>query len=102
MNIVTIKGYSYGILDADEFIAQGTTPGAIMSIAEHLSANSHPLLAADLRNTAHSVSHRTGQSLQVPGALTESRRRPRSKVGKPRAHNDNRAHYGQPRNRRAA
>lgn len=62
------------ILTAQEFIAQGTSAGAIMSIA---SVN--PLLRRQLEATAQQVADRTGQTLQIPGALTHdrnSRRRP--------------------------
>lgn len=105
MNIITIAGYNYGVLDADEFIAQGTTAGAIMSIAEHLSAGGRdhvpqPLLAAEVRNVARLVADRTGQSLHVPGSTTDARLAERRRR---RAANDNRSrHSGAPRNRRVA
>ena len=57
------------ILSADEFIAQGTTAGAIMSIAAV-----NPRYAEQLRTIASDVARRTGQTLQIPGALTEKRR----------------------------
>lgn len=85
------------ILTAREFIAQGTSAGAIMSIAESLdapTADRPPLraLSKRVRRIAHEVADITGQSLQIPGAVTEARIRARR-----RAHNDNRR-----ANRRAA
>lgn len=60
---------SSSILTANEFIAQGTTAGAIMSIAAlHRGA-----VADELRNTARTVAAITGQSLQIPGAVTAER-----------------------------
>lgn len=56
------------ILTAQEFIDQGTTAGAIMSIA---SAN--PAKRTALEKVARDVSRQTGQTLQIPGALTASR-----------------------------
>jgi hypothetical protein len=67
------------ILTAQEFIDQGTTAGAIMSIA---SAN--PAKRAALEKVARQVADRTGQTLQIPGALTASRNERR------RPSNDNR------------
>lgn len=76
------------ILTASEFIAQGTTAGAIMSIAAHLDAGGEHipdrLTARAVRAVAHEVAELTGQSLQIPGAVTEARQRARW------AHNDNR------------
>ncbi|RUM98984.1 hypothetical protein EET67_04910 [Pseudaminobacter arsenicus] len=107
---ITIDGYNHAVLTADEFIAQGTAPGAIMSIAEHLSASGHdhvpqPLLAAEVRSVAREVAYRTGQSLQVPGSAVNARQFASYK----RRHamkgaNDNRSAkaHGKPRNRRAA
>lgn len=73
------------ILSAAEFIAQGTTPGAIMSISAHLDAGGEHvpdrLTARAVRAVAHEVAELTGQSLQIPGAVNDARRR---------AHNDNR------------
>lgn len=73
------------ILSAAEFIAQGTTAGAIMSIAAHLDAGGEHvpdrLTARAVRAVAHEVAELTGQSLQIPGAVNDARRR---------AHNDNR------------
>ena len=65
------------ILTADEFIAQGTTAGAIMSIAAV-----NPRHAEQLRTIARQVANRTGQTLQIPGELTTARQR--------RGDNDNR------------
>jgi len=67
------------ILTAQEFIDQGTTAGAIMSIA---SAN--PAKRAALEKVARDVSRQTGQTLQIPGALTAARnerRRPSNDNG---------------------
>lgn len=80
----TIDGYKHAVLTADEFIAQGTAPGAIMSIGEHLSSAGQPLLAAEVRSVAREVAHITGQSLQIPGAVNDARMAAR------RPHNDNR------------
>lgn len=86
------------ILSAAEFIAQGTTAGAIMSIAAHLeSSGEHVpdrLTARAVRAVAHEVAEITGQSLQIPGAVTEARQRARW------AENDNRR--SKPRKGRAA
>lgn len=100
---ITIAGYNHAVLTADEFIAQGTAPGAIMSIAEHLSHAGYdhlpqPLLAAEVRSVAREVARITGQRLAVPGAVNDARmaaRRPRKGAndnarravahGKPRA-----------------
>jgi hypothetical protein len=91
--IHTIAGYNHAVLTADEFQAQGTTAGAIMSIAEHLSAHGQPILAATVRDVARDVAHATGQSLAVPGAVNDARMQAR------RAANDNRhgKTYGKPR-----
>lgn len=63
------------ILTADEFIAQGTSAGAIMSIAV-----ANPAARGEIERVAKEVARRTGQSLQIPGAVTAareaSRRRP--------------------------
>lgn len=67
------------ILTADEFIAQGTSAGAIMSIAA-----SNEAARAKLEAVAREVAARTGQSLNIPGAVTASREAAR------RAANDNR------------
>lgn len=67
------------ILTAQEFIAQGTSAGAIMSIA---AAN--PQYGDKIREVAMEVSRITGQSPQIPGAVTASREAAR------RAANDNR------------
>lgn len=67
------------ILTAQEFIAQGTSAGAIMSIA---AAN--PAARPRLEAVAREVAARTGQSLNIPGAITAAREAAR------RAANDNR------------
>ncbi|MFC3206826.1 hypothetical protein [Aquamicrobium soli] len=87
---ITIAGYKHAVLTADEFIAQGTAPGAIMSIGEHLSTVGQPLLAAEVRSVAREVAHITGQRLAVPGAVNDARlaaRKPR--MGAPKHANDN-------------
>lgn len=56
------------ILTADEFIAQGTTAGAIMSIAV-----ANPAARTELEDIAWLVSQKTGQSLQIPGSVNEAR-----------------------------
>lgn len=73
------------ILTAQEFIAQGTSAGAIMSIAAANEA-----ARTKLEAVAREVAARTGQSLNIPGAVTAAREAAR------RAANDNR------RGRRAA
>ena len=73
------------ILTAQEFIAQGTSAGAIMSIAAANEA-----ARTKLEAIAREVATRTGQSAQIPGAVTAAREAAR------RAANDNR------RGRRAA
>lgn len=84
---------NYPILSAAEFIAQGTTAGAIMSIGDALASakDGHVqqhVLASRVRQIAHEVAALTGQSLQIPAAITNarflSRQRPK------RAANDNR------------
>ena len=67
------------ILTAQEFIAQGTSAGAIMSIA---AAN--PEARTKLEAVAREVAQITGQSLNIPGAITAAREAAR------RAANDNR------------
>lgn len=67
------------ILNAQEFIAQGTSAGVIMSIA---AAN--PAARPRLEAVASEVAARTGQSLNIPGAITAAREAAR------RAANDNR------------
>lgn len=67
------------ILTAQEFIAQGTSAGAIMSIA---AAN--PAVRTQLEAVAREVAYVTGQSLNIPGAVTAAREAAR------RAANDNR------------
>ena len=82
------------ILTAEQFIAQGTTAGAIMSIAAHLEHRSDDhvpdrLTAAKVRTVAHEVAAITSQSLAIPGAATEARQRARWSSGKKPASNDN-------------
>lgn len=67
------------ILTAHEFIAQGTSAGAIMSIA---AAN--PAARQQIEAIARTVAAFTGQSMQIPGAVTAARESAR------RADNDNR------------
>ena len=90
----------YPILTAAEFIAQGTTAGAIMSIAETLASGNdghvpQHVLAEGVRCVAREVAAITGQTLHIPAAVTNARftsRRPK------RANNDNHRNRG----RRAA
>ena len=73
------------ILTADEFIAQGTTAGAIMSIALV-----NPEYRGALQHIARQVADRTGQTLQIPGALTQARAEGRRPTGeRRRPANDN-------------
>jgi hypothetical protein len=95
---ITIAGYNHAVLTADEFQAQGTTAGAIMSIAEHLSAHGQPILAATVREVAREVARITGQRLAVPGAEYNAREFARYKRRHaPKAHNDNARQHGKPR-----
>lgn len=55
-------------LSAREFIAQGTSAGAVLSIA-----NSNPDLRSSLRQVAAEIHDITGQPLAIPGALTIER-----------------------------
>lgn len=99
--IHTIAGYNHAVLTADEFIEQGTAPGAIMSIAEHLSAYGQPILAATVLDVARDVAHATGQTLAVPGAEYNAREFARYKRRHaPKQHNganDNARQHGKPR-----
>ncbi len=70
------------IFTAREFIAQGTTAGAIMSIA---AAQTMPGARAKVEAVAREVAAITGQSLQIPGALTKARESRRQRPA-----NDNR------------
>lgn len=87
----------YPILSAAEFIAQGTTAGAIMSIAESLESRNEghvpqPFLAARVRRVAEEVAALTGQTLQIPAALTNARQFARYKAAgkrRKRPANDN-------------
>lgn len=88
------------ILTAAEFIAQGTTAGAIMSIATHLEHRSDDhvpdkLTAEAVRSVAYEVAAITGQSLQIPGAVTDARFAAR------RAANDNKRRRNRARRRAA-
>lgn len=98
---ITIAGYNHAVLTAQEFIAQGTAPGAIMSIGEHLSRSGQPLLAAEVRSVAREVAALTGQSLAVPGAEYNAREFARYKrrhsKGAPNGANDNARQHGKPR-----
>lgn len=81
---------NYPILTAQDFIKQGTTAGAIMSVADTLAAptaDRPPLraLAKRVRQVAQEVADITGQSLQAPGAVTDARF-----IARRKAHNDNR------------
>lgn len=60
------------ILSADQFIAQGTSPGAILSIA---AVHSDRAIRSLLEDTARVVALETGQPLQIPGAVSEARLR---------------------------
>lgn len=76
------------ILTAHEFIAQGTTAGAIMSIAAG---------RPEIETIAREVAALTGQSLKWPGQVTAERERA-AQERRRRPTNDNRSR----RNRRAA
>lgn len=80
------------ILTAREFIAQGTTAGAIISIAQSLESkayNHRPqrALAERVRVVAKEVAAITGQTLVPPAAVTNAREFARYKK---RHANDNR------------
>lgn len=62
----------FHVLSADQFIAQGTSPGAILSIA---STQKDQALRSQLEDTARVVALETGQPLQIPGAVSEARLR---------------------------
>ena len=70
------------ILTAREFIAQGATAGAIMSIA---AAQTVAGARARVEAVAREVAAITGQSLQIPGAVTKARESRRQRPA-----NDNR------------
>ena len=70
------------ILTAREFIAQGTTAGAIMSIAASQTVHGR---GVKLEAVAREVAAITGQSLQIPGAVTKARESRRQRPA-----NDNR------------
>lgn len=59
------------ILTAQQFIAQGTSAGAILSIAEQRGHS--PEIAATLRATAREVADITGQRLVIPGSVSGAR-----------------------------
>jgi hypothetical protein len=91
------------ILTADEFIAQGTTAAAVMSIADHLESGGgdHVLdrkAASALRVIARQVADKTGGSLHIPGAVTEARLRGRASNN----NRDPKLEYGKPRSDRRA
>lgn len=71
------------ILSAREFIAQGTEAGAIMSIA---AAQTAPSARSKVEAVAREVAAITGQSLQIPGAVSKAREARRH-----RSVNDNRS-----------
>lgn len=75
----------HNILTAHEFIAQGTRAYQIVSMAGSSPAR------RELLDIAHTVASLTGDSMQIPGAVTQAREAAR------RAANDNRR-----RSRRAA
>lgn len=52
------------ILTADEFIAQGTTAAAILSIARWYRV-SDPATAAKIKDIAYDVSRRTGEQFRM-------------------------------------
>lgn len=83
MNILTVR-----VLTAAEFIAQGTTAGAIMSIAAG---------RPEIEAVAREVAAITGQSLKRPGQVTAERERAALERRR-RPGNDNRSR----RSRRAA
>ncbi len=60
--------HAYPILSAAEFIAQGTTPGQIVSIARR-----NPRQAEDIRAIAREVSRLTGQPLRHRRAHNDNR-----------------------------
>lgn len=86
---------TYQILTAAEFIAQGTSAGAIMTIAYHLDRETEhrgplPVLAGRVRQVARDVARLAGQSLSYPGQATEQREAARRGLGRRRPLNDNR------------
>lgn len=62
------------ILTAREFIAQGTSAGIIMSIAK--SQTNHGA-RAKVEAVAREVAAITGQTLQIPGAVSKAREQAR-------------------------
>ncbi|NSZ06483.1 hypothetical protein G6M14_08935 [Agrobacterium tumefaciens] len=60
------------VLSAEQFIAQGTSPGAILSIA---STQKDRTLRSQLEDTARIVAIETGLPLQIPGAASDARQR---------------------------
>lgn len=90
-----LNQHTYQILTAAEFIAQGTSAGAIMTIAYHLDRETEhrgplPVLAGRVRRVAREVAQMTGQSLSYPGQATEQREAARRGNGQRRPSNDNR------------
>lgn len=72
----------YHIISAEQFIAQGTSPGAILSIAATQRDRS---VRSRLEETARLVSLQTGLPLQIPGSASFKRQR---------AANDNKSRIG--------
>lgn len=67
-------------LSAAEFIEQGTSAGAVLSIA-----NSNPELRHSLRQVAAEIHDITGQPLRIPGLVTLEREEARlAKYGRRR------------------
>jgi len=62
----------FHVLSAEQFIAQGTSPGAILSIA---STQKDRALRSQLEDAARIVALDTGLPLQIPGAANDNRER---------------------------
>lgn len=69
----------FHVLSAEQFIAQGTSPGAILSIA---SAQKDRALRSQLEDTARVVALETGLPLQIPGAANDNRVRRLARGGR--------------------
>ncbi|WP_142627489.1 hypothetical protein [Rhizobium sp. P007] len=69
----------YHVLTAEQFIAQGTSPGAILSIA---STQKDRVLRSQLEDTARVVALETCQPLQIPGAANDNRVRRLARSGR--------------------
>ena len=69
----------YHVLTAEQFIAQGTSPGAILSIA---STQKDRALRSQLEDTARVVALETGLPLQIPGAANDNRERRLARGGR--------------------